>query len=62
MPRGEAKICENGDVRLVDGTVKNEGRVELCFHNSWGTICDDNWSVNSAQVVCSQLGLSPQGN
>ena len=61
VPEGQLKECENGAIRLVDGMVANEGRVELCFHNRWGTICDDNWSKNNAKVVCRHLGFSPEG-
>ena len=33
------------------------GRVELKVDNQWGTICHENWSVESANVVCRQLGF-----
>lgn len=53
--------CENGDVQIVGGTVTNEGRVELCFHGHWGTICSDTWNNADAGVVCKQLGYASSG-
>lgn len=38
-----------------------EGRVEICFDEAWGTICDTLWSTNDATVVCRQLGFSSTG-
>ena len=54
--------CTHGDIRLEEGSVPSEGRVEVCVDSVWGTVCDDNWGVQDAMVVCGQLGYSRNGN
>ncbi len=55
--------CDHGDVRLVNGSVPNEGRVEVCVSSIWGTVCDAvEWGREDAEVVCRQLGYTPDGN
>ena len=46
---------------MAGGSIPNEGRVEICIGNVWGTICDDGWGNNDATVVCRQLGYSTTG-
>lgn len=54
--------CTNGDLRLVGGNSPLEGRVEICYYNQWGTVCDNSWGSLDARVVCGQLGYSSTSN
>ena len=52
--------CEDGEVRLYGGVMDHEnftmdGRLEICFNDAWGTICNNSFRINDAQVACNQL-------
>ena len=53
--------CHSGDLRLVGGSVSNEGRLELCINGVWGTVCNYFFDGLDAQVACHQLGFGRDG-
>ena len=54
--------CFHGDVQLVnDNNVNNI--VEFCYKGKWRRICvSPGWDNVEANIVCSQLGYSDQGD
>ena len=53
-----------GDLRLVEGTLTDgagnpcEGHLEIYYDGQWGTICDDYWDKENADVACRALGFA----
>ncbi|XP_019860164.1 PREDICTED: deleted in malignant brain tumors 1 protein-like [Amphimedon queenslandica] len=63
MPNSTQYInCSDGDIRLIGGDVMNEGNVQICYNQVWGSVCDDYWGSDDSDVVCYQLGLQPFGS
>lgn len=53
------EIITKNNVRLVTSKDKDDigGGIVQVYHNGqWGTICDTNWALQAAKVVCNELG------
>ena len=53
--------CHEGSVRIANGSILNEGRVEVCVNGVWGSVCADGWDKTDAHIICQQLGFPELG-
>lgn len=43
------------DVRLVDGSSRCAGIVEVLYYGQWNTVCNGGWSMVDAAEVCRRM-------
>ena len=48
----------DGQIRLQDAQLTNQGLVEVYCNGQWGTVCDDFFGQTDANTVCRQLGYT----
>uniref|UniRef100_A0A8D0GGL1 Lysyl oxidase homolog n=1 Tax=Sphenodon punctatus TaxID=8508 RepID=A0A8D0GGL1_SPHPU len=57
-PTGQSQPGSKLQFRLAGYPRKhNEGRIEVFYNHEWGTICDDDFTLANAQVLCRHLGF-----
>ncbi|XP_043976261.1 CD5 antigen-like, partial [Gambusia affinis] len=49
-------ICS---VRLVQGTNRCSGRLEVKTNQSWSSVCEKDFDLQDAKVVCREIGCGP---
>ncbi|XP_028996325.1 deleted in malignant brain tumors 1 protein-like isoform X2 [Betta splendens] len=52
----DAGVLCSAQLRLISTFSQCAGRVEILHKGQWGTVCDDEWEMSNAYVVCKQLG------
>ena len=54
-----AEVCDpEGDIRLVNGSNRFEGRVEYCNDSQWKSVCNAGFFNQEITVACRQIGFS----
>ncbi|XP_054884086.1 scavenger receptor cysteine-rich type 1 protein M130-like [Poeciliopsis prolifica] len=52
-------LCSSDSVRLVPGTNRCSGRLEVKTNQSWSSVCEKDFDLQDAQVVCREIGCVP---
>ncbi|XP_032446897.1 scavenger receptor cysteine-rich type 1 protein M130-like isoform X2 [Xiphophorus hellerii] len=56
---GNVEIVCSDSVRLVQGTNRCSGRLEVKTNQSWSSVCEKDFDLQDAEVVCREIGCGP---
>ncbi|XP_023817570.1 scavenger receptor cysteine-rich type 1 protein M130-like [Oryzias latipes] len=56
MSSHTVEITCSDSVRLENGSSRCSGRLEVKSNNSWSSVCEDDFDLLDAEVVCRELG------
>ena len=48
-------------VRLIGGNHSREGIVEITYGGRWGMVCNNDFGLIDAQIICKGLGFGNDG-
>uniref|UniRef100_A0A5S6QY80 Neurotrypsin n=1 Tax=Trichuris muris TaxID=70415 RepID=A0A5S6QY80_TRIMR len=54
----QRKCKDRVEVRLVNGTSSDKGRIEVKYYGIWGSVCSSGFTIDDAKVICRMLGLN----
>ncbi|XP_032446902.1 scavenger receptor cysteine-rich type 1 protein M160-like isoform X1 [Xiphophorus hellerii] len=56
---GNVEIVCSDSVRLVQGTNRCSGRLEVKTNQSWSSVCEKDFDLQDAEVVCREISCGP---
>ena len=52
------KLVNYVKARLIGGDQYSYGRLQVNYNNTWGTVCRRGFTIDTADIVCLQLGFT----
>ena len=50
-------VCKDQDLRVQGGKNRWEGRLEVCYNQAWGTLCNNVYGEHAANIFCVRLNF-----
>ena len=53
--------CTDYDIKLVNNSILNEGKLMMCINGVWGVFCRNSLTKHDAKEICKHLGYPSAG-